>query len=507
MTGCLLSCSLAAQGLDALKKDYPLLMEKFGGELDSQRADYYFLVDVSGTMQQYRDVVVPALQEFFRSLQTDDYVSVIKFGGKARNDLSSFGSVRPEMIQNLIRYVPNLYQMIQNAEDQRLFSGYTDLEAMLLYLTDELHQAGRNNLKFIFVITDFIHDPLPGKRGHEQWDAIAVRLQNEQSENHVCAFALQLPGEKSGRDLEQVRRVFPPAFGFELQEVQNRTALSEWFTDKKNRILLDKFTVLIGNKLGEAGLSMEPELTVDGHLRLNTSRKANELFDGLSLDSLSWQSTGFRIDSRLPAVIRETDGRVYAGQIRYQSVAFPFFHAFRDTLTVQASPASPWMNELRRLGVVPETLSYPVPLRRTVFTFYLPLWLTVVLLGALLLYLLLVCRAFGRNRAAANKINGRFVVRYEGEEIARKEARARQSVDIGMGASFISVAQEACNWRVEIRYVTYACFRCFKKPEYRIYLLKGARFKTDREYLNHQHPPFSRGRGLFIGSFSIKWNF
>ena len=63
---------LAAQqtSMDALKADYPQLMKKFGKELEGQRADYIFAIDVSGTMNKYRETVVPALGEFFKSCRT-----------------------------------------------------------------------------------------------------------------------------------------------------------------------------------------------------------------------------------------------------------------------------------------------------------------------------------------------------------------------------------------------------------------------------------------------------
>jgi len=35
------------QGVDALKVDYPQLMQKFGKELEGQRADYIFAIDGS----------------------------------------------------------------------------------------------------------------------------------------------------------------------------------------------------------------------------------------------------------------------------------------------------------------------------------------------------------------------------------------------------------------------------------------------------------------------------
>lgn len=56
------SLLLAQQNLDALKADYPQLMKKFGKELEGQRADYIFAIDVSGTMNKYQSTVVPAFQ-------------------------------------------------------------------------------------------------------------------------------------------------------------------------------------------------------------------------------------------------------------------------------------------------------------------------------------------------------------------------------------------------------------------------------------------------------------
>ena len=49
------------ESFDALKADYPQLMKKFGKELEGQRADYIFAIDVSGTMSKYKDTVVCSL--------------------------------------------------------------------------------------------------------------------------------------------------------------------------------------------------------------------------------------------------------------------------------------------------------------------------------------------------------------------------------------------------------------------------------------------------------------
>ena len=106
---CVMSSNAQQQSFDALKADYPQLMKKFGKELEGQRADYIFAIDVSGTMNKYQETVVPALGEFFKSLQVGDYVSIIKFGSEATNEVGSAGKISPETISNLINYASHVY--------------------------------------------------------------------------------------------------------------------------------------------------------------------------------------------------------------------------------------------------------------------------------------------------------------------------------------------------------------------------------------------------------------
>ena len=121
------SLLLAQQNLDALKADYPQLMKKFGKELEGQRADYIFAIDVSGTMNKYQSTVVPALGEFFKSLQEGDYVSIIKFGGEATNEVGSAGKIGPETVTNLINYASHIYDKPTTAFEREKYFKWTDL--------------------------------------------------------------------------------------------------------------------------------------------------------------------------------------------------------------------------------------------------------------------------------------------------------------------------------------------------------------------------------------------
>lgn len=153
-------------------------MKKFGKELEGQRADYIFAIDVSGTMNKYKDTVVPALGGFFKSLQEGDYVSIIKFGGEAINEVGSAGKIGAETITNLINYAGHVYDTPTTAYEKEKYFKWTDLDNMLHYLADDMKQIDRSRLKFVFIITDFLHDPSHSRRGNEDWGGVKKAVHN-----------------------------------------------------------------------------------------------------------------------------------------------------------------------------------------------------------------------------------------------------------------------------------------------------------------------------------------
>ena len=48
-------------GLEFVKKQYPQLSDMFKKELVSEHATYTFAIDVSGTMNKFSGIVIPAL--------------------------------------------------------------------------------------------------------------------------------------------------------------------------------------------------------------------------------------------------------------------------------------------------------------------------------------------------------------------------------------------------------------------------------------------------------------
>ena len=491
--------------LEALKADYPQLMKKFGKELESQRADYIFAIDVSGTMGKYRETVVPALGEFFRSLQEGDYVSIIKFGGEATNEVGSAGKIGGETVKNLTTYAQHLYDKPTTQAEKAKYYNNTDLDNMLHYLADDMKQLDRSQLKFVFIITDFEHDPAAARRGHEDWDGVERRLATEQSGNDVFVFALQLPG--NAKDLERVRSVFPKSMSFSHVPITSGSALSAWFTQRKNAILLDKFYALIAHKIAPAEFSATPKLNIDGRLTLEVDWKANPVYDQLRLDTIATASQGFTFASKLPKSTTSQQTTLTAGKLRYHDIGLlkPRFKRVNGDITARASFDVPYEAELAKLGFEAPQMQAGGTVSHLIFCYPLPLWLFCLIIALIILYIILVIRAFMRNGSDHYRINDRFEVTSNGMSVTeKKRANRMEKVDFGKGASFLPVAD--CNWALQIEVKRYNPFLFpLKHPVYVVSLTKGSSFKIGAKYGAHQHPKVARFSHITIDTDRIRW--
>ena len=75
---------MAQTAIERLKSEYPAVMEQYGRNLQGLHTHYIFVIDVSGTMDKYKDdVVVPGIRNFLNTLPEGNYASIVAFGGKA----------------------------------------------------------------------------------------------------------------------------------------------------------------------------------------------------------------------------------------------------------------------------------------------------------------------------------------------------------------------------------------------------------------------------------------
>lgn len=218
-----------------LNKDFPQLWEKFGTRAQAQKADYVIALDVSGSMNRFRDTVIDNVSSFLKALPDGDYVSILTFGTEVK-----IAGVPTEVNAGSRAAIREALQTVTFREQN------TDMEAMAAKVLDELNRPGGNDMKFVFAFTDFDHDPPPLRRGQENWDKLAKRFKAEHAGRQVGFFAMKLQlSEKSGRDLTRIQQIFPS-----IQEIPvNPATLGGWFQRRKAEVLRDRLQFIVSKAM------------------------------------------------------------------------------------------------------------------------------------------------------------------------------------------------------------------------------------------------------------------
>lgn len=220
----------------SLERDFPILVSRIR---TNQPADYVIVVDRSGSMRPFWQLVRQSVASFLEAVPDGDYVSIVEFGTDARNSITP-RPMSPQTRADLLREVGNLPEPTDRA---------TDIGRAVEKTLDELNRPNGNRLKFVFFLSDFAHDPTPQSPYYRRqspqdavWQRLAGRMTSEQSENIVQSYALLLPlGGAVGRDLPAGRVVFP---GLESVNV-NQATLLPWFERRKAEIARDKLRAIV----------------------------------------------------------------------------------------------------------------------------------------------------------------------------------------------------------------------------------------------------------------------
>jgi hypothetical protein len=294
-----------------LKKDFPSLWERFGKRAEQQRADYVIAVDVSGSMKRFRDNVVSSASDFLEALPDGDYVSLISFGTEAA--ISGVPTTVNSSTRSSLRQA--LAAMQFNERD-------TDLEAMSKLILDELNRPGGSDLKFVFVFTDFDHDPPRARRGLENWEALAERFRREQAGRNVDFYGMKLQlAPNSGRDLPRIQEVFPAVQVIPV----NPATLGGWFERRKAEILRDRLRHIVAL----AARDQLPQLSARGEangITLGLSGgAANEIVRGIEITGVEFAYESPFGHMRTQALPFELTTDVAAEKLLATTTAGPYF--------------------------------------------------------------------------------------------------------------------------------------------------------------------------------------
>jgi len=225
------------------------------------------------------------------------------------------------------------------------------------------------------------------------------------------------------------------------------------------------------------------------------------------VDSVCISLPGFVFKSKLPKTTQDESAALRAGKISHHlaTLCNLSFRKAKGEVVARASFNEPYAAELCKLGFELPSMQASGTVDRTVFCYPLPFWLCCLILALIILYIVLVIRAFSRNASDFYRIGGKFEVQDAGLAVTdKKKANNANRVDFGKGASFLPVP--GCNWALQIEVKRFNPFlRPLKHPVYVVSLTKGSAFKIGAKYGPHQHPSIPRFTHITVGDYRIRW--
>ena len=211
---------------------------------ESQQADYIVLIDTSQSMGRYWRQVITGVSEFADSLPDNDHVSIVLFDNEASNT-----RVLPRVINTRTRAeLRSELAALASPSGKK-----TDFGRALNLAVAEISRPSAHQLQFIFMFSDFEHDPPSDSQfrtadpASTPWAELGKRARLATSNKTVQSFALLLPlSAVAGRDIAAVRSVLGHV---ETVPINNEATLRAWFDRRRAEIERDKLRALVREEI------------------------------------------------------------------------------------------------------------------------------------------------------------------------------------------------------------------------------------------------------------------
>lgn len=397
--------SLAQTAIERLKADYPAVMEHYAKQLEGQHADYIIAIDVSGTMNIHKNIVIPALNSFLNSLPDGDFVSFIKFGTKAE-EFGLSGVINQSTRQSFQNTLSRVY------DRDPAFIQRTDLGAMCDAVLAQMNRPGANNLQYVFMFTDFINEP---GVGGSSWNTLQERVAAISKINIVRAMAMQLPGANTGRDIPLVRNVFP---NLQTINVDNSAQLNDWFEGQKAEITKVRLMDLIRGDFDR--WFSEDKIKTEFSIGLDRSLNLQYIVDGdvpafvngvmvYAMEPISQSNNIEKLTLAADSLYKGRDIKKEIGSIKFfnkeplqRGVSATVSVTFRPTFIMGEKEGDPsFSNEIHRLGLEKDLTRTVEMTAESDFVAGWSLWI----LGLCLLLIIALVVVFIKDTVLPYKIN------------------------------------------------------------------------------------------------------
>ena len=479
---CACGTSFAQSPLQYLEQSFPQLTEIYRNDIDKCHAHYVFAIDVSGSMDKYEGTMVPLLKNFINALPNGDKVTIIPFGTEVKNPMGFSGIISEEMKKTLCS---NMEQLYRNPNYDQLFKDHTNIYKAINEISKSVTTNSEYKVNILMPFTDFLnnipkvppHQFNKRKLTEEELSDMRRNLKAAIGDSYVRCVAVELTDEEVDNTkqkeycLQQLRDgVFNVTEkGLEIVQTSNsKEAIEQWFEQLRREILVVKLKAIVDSENKAGKVSMNTEIDIDGNTTAHISWSPNRLYAKIKIDSTSLHQPGFTFlnDTANYGSTRDTVLDVELGKVKHREYGF---HRLQDSLNLGVSLPTDFDAELDKLCIIKPISGSVSHEDQWIFTFLLPLWLTITLIILLILYLILFFRAIVIN--SKDKMTGKVSVADEyGKEIFSKKITPCENLTIGNGGDF---RLDDVDWRIVIKKVKPTPLLLFKRPYYQWSAGKG----------------------------------
>lgn len=472
--------------MSLVRNNYPSLYKIFKDDLSNIHANYVFAVDVSGSMKSNAPVVQPALKSFFSSLPDGDHVDIIPFGTFAKASQPGYmGEVNDGLKAQLNQTIDNLYT---NSADQDI-RGFTNIPDAMDKINKCLTRYSKDDINFIFILTDFRNeDPQERQIARADLDRIYADLEANTIGVPTKIVTLQLNYNPAwpGFCRPQLEKEIFNKLDVDYRTIPVTTpeALRSWFDALKKEVMVDRLHTLVSQENKAVEVAVKPRIKVDGQVGAEIKWNQNRLYKEIKINDINVvnagdstgvaeNTTGFRFitDKKATNALEETEIDMDLGRLKHKSWGF---HRFKDELLVDIDLPTSFDTELAQLKIAKPLPSPTVPMKKWVWTFILPLWLTCLLALMLIIYIIGVIKSIGRNGAECFTGEVKIKDSLKGINIGKSTFLKSQRKSMVLIPDDVKVqGPTISDWKIEVAKVKGNIF-LWGKPKFRVRLVKGA---------------------------------
>ena len=270
--------SVAQTAMERLKTEYPAVMEQYGKNLQDLKIHYIFVVDVSGTMNEYRDkVVIPGVREFLETLPEDDYASIIAFGGNA-DVMCTPLKMNPENRKMLINKLHESYDFAY-----RLNSGRTYLDVAAAKVIDVVEKDTVSDVCFAVFFSDLCDH-------HSNW-SFKDRV-SKLKDKPFGVVATAFPAKSESQRTQQQNGIACMENTFEGFSYSSnvKDVFGEKLENFKHDIYIPELKLIVQNELAKVfeGLKLNTKLHINKQVRFHADFNKNTpaFIKGITVDTV-----------------------------------------------------------------------------------------------------------------------------------------------------------------------------------------------------------------------------